>query len=218
MLTLSDQPTTNARAQAADGSYRSLAAGEILFREGDPRHHVYRIEKGSVCLFKQHADGTRDVIEFVFPGDFVGLGYLDSHISGAQATMETSLTCLPRSAIDGVLERSADSGSPRLAEAIEREVVALNEVKRRSTVAQPRGRVAALFVTLARCNAYEGRDPAIITDSLSCGVVADYLDMTLDELADVLVDFKALRLVEPCAGGIRLTNIDALEQLTEVAD
>ena len=217
MLTLSDQPTTNARAQAADGSYRSLAAGEILFREGDPRHHVYRIEKGSVCLFKQHADGTRDVIEFVFPGDFVGLGYLDSHISGAQATMETALTCLPRSAIDAAIERSADS-SPRLAEAIEREVAALNEVKRQSTIAQPRGRVAALFVTLARCNAYEGRDPAIITDSLSCGVVADYLDMTLDELADVLVDLKALHLVEPCAGGIRLTNIDALERLTEVAD
>ncbi|MEI9901668.1 MAG: Crp/Fnr family transcriptional regulator [Hyphomicrobium sp.] len=158
MLTLSDHPISSSAARTADHGPRTLTAGEILFREGDPRSHIYRVEKGSVCLIKQRTDGTRDVIEFAFPGDLVGLGYLDNHVSGAQATMDTSLTCLPRASIDPVIGRTSGTSS-RLAAAIEREVAFLNEARRRSTIAKPLGRVAALFVTLARCNAYEGRDP-----------------------------------------------------------
>lgn len=217
MLTLSDQLSSNFRSRTADASYRSLARGEILFRAGEPRSHIFRVEKGSVCLFKERDDGSRDVIEFAFPGDLVGLGYLDSHVSGAQATMDTSLTCLPRSAIEPTIESRAEPGS-RLTAAIDREVAFLNEAKRRSVVARPLGRIAALFVTLARCNAYEGRDPSIITDSLSCGVVAGYLDMSVDELALLLTDLKARNLVEPCAGGLKLTDMDELERLADAAD
>ncbi len=95
MLTILDPPNVAARTADttdADNGFRTLAAGEMLFREGEARSHVYRVEKGSICLFKQRADGSQDVIEFAFPGDLVGLGYLDNHVSGAQATMETSLT------------------------------------------------------------------------------------------------------------------------------
>jgi CRP/FNR family transcriptional regulator len=217
MLTLSDLPSSSARVRAAPGSHRTLMAGEILFREGEPRSCVYRVEKGSVCLFKQRPDGTRDVIEFAFPGDLVGLGYLDNHIAGAQATMETSLTCLPRSAGEPVIERTVGNAS-RLAAAIEREVAFLNEAQSRGVVARPLARIAALFVTLARVNAYEGRDPTLITDSLSCGVVAGYLNMTVDELGHWLAELKARNLVEPCARGLRLTNVDELERLSETAD
>lgn len=217
MLTLSDLPSSSTRALAADSSHRTLAAGEFLFRQGDPRSDVYRVETGSVCLFRQHPDGSRDVIEFAFPGDLVGLGYLDNHVAGAQATMDTLLTCLPRTEAELVMERTVANTS-RLAAAIEREVAFLNEAQRRSVVAKPLGRIAALFVTLARGNAYEGRDPAIITDSLTCGVVAGYLNMTVDELGHWLAELRARNLVEPCARGLRLTNLSALERLSDSAD
>lgn len=224
MLTLVDPPRLDsARTTSAEGStvaangYRTLTAGEILFREGEMRSHVYRVETGAVCLFKERADGSQDVIEFAFPGDLVGLGYLDSHVSGAQATMETSLSCLPRSALEPALEKTPGSTS-RLTAAIEREVAFLKESRVSAGRSKPLERVAALFVTLARCNAYEGRDPSVITDSLSCGVVAGYLNMTVDDLAHRLTELEARGLVEVSAHGLRLRNFDELERLADAAD
>ena len=224
MLTLLDPPNLDsARISSADAktiadnAYRTLTAGEVLFREGEARSHVYRVEKGSICLFKERADGSQDVIEFAFPGDLVGLGYLDNHVSSAQATMETSLHCLPRTAHDAALEKGPAITS-RLTAAIEREVAFLKETQARSGRSEPLERVAALFVTLARCNAYEGRDPSIITDSLSCGVVAGYLNMSLDDLARWLTEMKACDLVEPSARGLRLKNLDELERLADAGD
>ncbi len=224
MLTLLDSPVLESvRTSSADGSasvaehHRTLAAGDILFREGDTRSHVYRVEKGSICLFKDRGNGSQVVLEFAFPGDLVGLGYLDNHVSGAQATMETSLSCLPRSALEPTLERSPNIKS-RLTAAIEREVAFLKETDERAGRPKPLARIAALFVTLARCNAYEGRDPSILTDSLSCGVVAGYLDMSVDDLAHWLTELEALKLVEAASNGLRLTDLDELERLADAAD
>jgi len=195
----------------------TLAAGETLFQEGDPRLHVYRVETGSICLFKQRADGTLDVIEFAFPGDLVGLGYLDKHVTGAQATLATTLSRLPRSDIQPATSQPA-SARARLTAAIEREVAFLNEAPQASKLSPlPLERIAALFVTLSRCNAYEGRDPLLITDSMNCGVVAGYLDLSLADLARHLKELEALGLVAAAGPNLRLADLEALERLADGA-
>lgn len=199
----------NPPALAPDSaSRRKLAAGEILFREGDARSHVFRIETGVVCLTKKLPDGRVAVVEFAFPGDLVGLGFLDKHITGAQATVDATLQCLPRSALDADTADNAQSRA-RLSAAIEREVAFLTERP------APLQQVAALFVTLSRNNTYEGRDPAVLTDSLKCGVVADYLRMTVDQLAALLSELESRGLVEPTDNGLRLKDLPALEALAD---
>jgi len=217
MLTLSDRPTTETRTKPAETIRRTLAAGEMLFREGEPRRHVYRVEKGAVCVFKQHADGTRNILEFAFPGDLVGLGYLDQHVSHAQATMESSLTCLPHTAAEATLDKTP-ANTARLATAMEREVAFLRETRQRSMLDKPLGRIAALLITLGRYNAYEGRDPTVITDALSCGVIADYLGMNVDDLAEALAELARRGLVEASDKGLQLKSLYALERLAETAD
>ena len=129
--------------------------------------------------------------------------------------MDTALTCLPRSAVEQ-LERASGSAT-RLPPVIDREVAFLNEAKR-GAAARPIVRIAALLVTLARGNAYEGRDPAIIADTLTCGVVAGYLNLSLDALAQLLGELKKLGLVEASDRGLRLTNLHELERLADAAD
>lgn len=201
-------------ATASGCDVRTLAAGETLFREGDTRSYVYRVERGALCLFKSRADGTQDIFEFAFPGDLVGLGYLDSHVSGAQAAMETSLICLSRTALDPSAERNARSRA-RLTAAIEREVMFLKESLRRSGHPGAFERVAALFVTLSHYNEYEGREPTLITDSLKCGVVAGYLNMSVNQLAAQLAEMEARGLIELCEKGLRLLDLDALEKIAD---
>jgi CRP/FNR family transcriptional regulator len=187
----------------------------MLFRAGEARSHLFRVETGALCLYRMLADGIKDVHEFAFPGDLVGIGYLDTHVCDAQATIETALTRLPRSYLDPAA--GTVRARRRLTAAIEREAAYLREALVAASRPTPLQRLASLFLTLSRNNAYEGRRPDIITDSLTCGVVAGYLDMGLDQLAGLLSQLQARGLIEPCQKGLRLKDLDGLESLADAA-
>jgi CRP/FNR family transcriptional regulator, anaerobic regulatory protein len=212
-----DAETAMPAAPRVRGEEITLAAGDILFQEGDPRRHVYRIETGALCLYRSRPDGGQDVLEFAFPGDLVGIGYLDSHAAAAQATMTTLLSCLPRDTHNAVIEPSARTHT-RLTAAIEREVAFLKDALVSRTRPEPLRRIAALFVTLSRQNGYEGREPSVITDSLKCGAVAGHLGMSVDALAQELAELEARGLIEPCDKGLRLLDIDTLLRLADGLD
>lgn len=79
-------------------------------------------------------------------------------------------------------------------------------------------RTAAFFIVVSRNNVYEGRDPAIITEDLHCGLVAGMLGIDIDMLAGVLIDLKSRGLVDPSpTGGLQLRDIQALDDLSEGA-
>lgn len=218
MLKLSEypQPRLGETQSSPDVSpiNRLLTAGEILFREGDVRDHVYRIEKGAVCLYRQDAEGAREAIEFAYPGDYIGLGYLDHHVCSAEASSETVLSCHPRPHLVPALTHLPASAS-RTTAAMDGEITFLREPQARAERPDPVTRAAALFVTLSRYNAYEGRNPTLIADELTCGLVAGYLDMSVDDLARVLKALEAHDLVEAAAGGLRLKDLNALEKLAD---
>ena len=65
----------------AGGSVKKLAQKEHLFLEGDPKTHVYKVEAGTVLIYKILPDSKRQVIVIAFPGDHIGLG---SIVSGAR--------------------------------------------------------------------------------------------------------------------------------------
>lgn len=207
-----EAPTLDSAKVGQDS--RSLSAGDILFQEGEPRTCTFRVEAGGLCVYKTLPDGSRDVLEFAFSGDLVGLGYHDSHVSTAQATTQTSVSCLPLAASEPVndeaLRAKAEVGA-----SVDREVALLRDALVHNSEPPPSERIAALFVTLSRCNGYEGRAADIITDSLKCGVVAGYLNMSLDVLASELAELESQGLIESAASGLRLKDLPALEKLAD---
>ncbi|MGI9404635.1 MAG: Crp/Fnr family transcriptional regulator [Hyphomicrobium sp.] len=209
-----EAPPLDAGVEGSD--VRTLSAGDFLFHEGDSRTHSFRVETGGICVYKTLPDGSRDVLEFAFSGDLVGLGYHDKHVATAQATTQTSVSCLPRTAREPPTDKDQQAKAG-VSPAVEREVVLLRDALVHTGEPQPIERVAALFVTLSRCNGYEGRAPDMITDSLKCGVVAGYLNMSLDLLAAQLTELEAQGLIEPAANGLRLKDLAALEKLADGA-
>ena len=88
--------------------------------------------------------------------------------------------------------------------------------RRRSLAAvESHVRVAALLSAISRNNRYEGRDPAVISDCLSSGFVADLLGLRVDDLADALVELKHRGLVQDEGSALRLTDLSKLESLVE---
>src|SRR5262245_37946022 len=98
------QSVTATRERASVGDFHpdispshtlALAMGEVLFRPGDAKTHFYRVESGAVCVYQSPWQGNRATVEFCFPGDLVGLGFLERHTSTARAAVDTVVTCLP---------------------------------------------------------------------------------------------------------------------------
>lgn len=54
---------------ASDGIVRHLGAKRDLIREGDVPHAVFLITSGWACRYKTLADGRRQIVSFLLPGD-----------------------------------------------------------------------------------------------------------------------------------------------------
>jgi CRP/FNR family transcriptional regulator, anaerobic regulatory protein len=203
----------SARHPLDDAAARVLASNELLFSLGDPKTHFYAVKSGALAVYEPRWNGRGAIIEFAFPGDLVGLGFLQTHTCSARAAVETRVQCLPLSAQDHLFADDPRAQA-RLADAIEREVEFLRESSVRFSRQNPLGRLAAFLLTLSRENEQEGRDPAMLVQPLKCGVVADLLALSVDRLASLLVQLERRGLIElgdPPA--LRIKDIAALENL-----
>ena len=73
----SSSPTVKAPPAETAPTPQLIAANAFVFKAGDPRTHLYRVETGAICLYETRRGDQQSVIEFLFPGDYVGLGFLD---------------------------------------------------------------------------------------------------------------------------------------------
>ena len=206
------------QVEESTGWGRRLAPKEVLFRVGDRRTCVYRVETGAICLYEPRWNDERSIIDFAFPGDYVGLGFLETQSCTASAICECRVRCIPWDQLD-----SAVVGNPgvqqKLHEATEREF----ELRRASIVQRGQEdaieRVAAFLSVLSHNNSLEGRDPHLIGDSMECGIAADYLGLSVEKLGALLVELKKRGLIDLCPDkSLRILDIKALQDLAEQRD
>ena len=206
-------PSFSAYSPFEEAGVRTLRANELLFSIGEPKTHFYAVKSGALVIYEPRSNGQRAIIDFAFPDDLVGLGFLQTHTCSARATMETRVQLLPLSAQDHLFADDPKVQA-RLAEAIEREVDFLRESCIRFSKQNPLGRLAAFLLTLSRENEQEGRDPAVLLQPLQCRVVADFLAMSIDRLGSLLVQLERRGMIEPCPpNGLRLVDLVGLEGL-----
>ena len=187
-----------------------LAPNEFLFRAGQVKAGFYRVNSGAVCLYQQNR--VEHPVDFAFPGDLVGLGFLETHACCARAVNKTEVTCLPLEALASAIEDDPKAQA-NLNDAIEREF----EFRRAAFVeagrSAPLERLAAFLVSLSRTNAHEGRDPAVIGESCPSVFAAGYLGLSIEELTTLLLELERRKLLEAYSGDVRLMDIGELEKL-----
>jgi len=215
---LGEQPTTFSSGRNENDSSipgRILSVGEVLFREGDRKCHLEQILAGVVCVYQPRIGRSDEVIEFVFPGDVLGLGYLECQIYWARAVVRTQIKYLSLHSLDRIVEAD-HRAKQRHAEAINREFAYRRDLFTSSNRRKPTGRVAAFLLAVSQFNKDEGRDPNIVTDSFKSGVVAEWLRLDLDDLQKALAELQMKRLIEPCAPvGLRLNDPRGLQLLAD---
>ena len=115
---------------------RVLAPNEFLFRTGDAKTCLYRVNSGAVCLYEQSRNEHRSPVDFAFPGDFVGLGFLGTHTCCARAVTKTEVACLPLEALASAMANNPKAQA-KFNDAIEREFKSRRAALVKEAVAAP---------------------------------------------------------------------------------
>lgn len=197
----------------AGGTLRNFEARSHVFTEGDAKNFVYNVVTGAVCLYKILPDGRRQVFDFAFPGDLIGLGFGHVEVFNAQATKATRVKCLPVA-----LLRKAASEDARVAlklcDALMKELTALREhlvsVGQRTATE----RLVTFLLTLSRRNEAKGGDPTTISLPMTRYDIGDFLGMTIETVSRTFTKLKAARVIaSDHSSTIRLTDIDRLQTM-----
>ncbi len=199
----------------ADAPVRKLSPREHLFLEGDPRTHVYKVEAGTLLIYKILPDAKRQIIDIAFPGDLVGLGTTGEHSFSAQATEPARVKCITSCQLRQFAAQDPQLGL-ELYEAVVLELDAARGHLMTLGYRSAAGRVASFLLALSHRNERRGRDATELVLPMRRADIADFLGLTIETVSRTFSKLKAEGLIDLDHGGY-VAIIDR-EALTEIAD
>jgi CRP/FNR family transcriptional regulator len=198
------------------GSTLRLAAGQTLFREGDPATRVFTLTHGSLKLYKLLPDGRRHVVGFIYAGDFLGISVDDEHAFTAELIEDAQLCSFSRGRFANFIAEhpSMEHELYRMAahelSATQLQLVLLG----RKTATE---RLATFLLILAdRVEPVGGHKACIVDIPMSRADIADYLGLTKETVSRILSTFRASRLIRLRAlNQVEILDRALLEQVAE---
>jgi CRP/FNR family transcriptional regulator, anaerobic regulatory protein len=192
---------------------RRVEAKEHLFCEGDQARYVYRVESGLICTYRMMPDGRRQVVDFAFPGDIVGLGASGEHSTSAQAIRPARLRCLPASALAEAMRGDARL-TVKLYEALAEELRAARELLLSVCQRSAAERLAAFLVALVRRNERRDLDAETLDLGMTRTDIADFLGLTIETVSRTFTRFRTQGLIDiaQCTT-ITIVDRNGLEEL-----
>lgn len=206
------------RFLAARASRQALEKGQTLILEGDPAINVYNIVEGDVILSRFAADGRRQILGFLRPGDYIGLTLSDTYSFSAEALTPTRLCRFDRRSIEELSDRfpEMDRQVRRMgASAVDGLLDLVFSLGRRTADE----RVAFFLHHQAErqgcCN-----DPAKeVALPMTRADIADYLGLTLETVSRSISRLKKQGVISlPSANRVQILDPDALEDALERVD
>lgn len=197
----------------ANTTFRRLEPREHVCREGETKHYVYQVEQGAVCLYRSMPDGHRQIMDFAYPGDFIGLGTSERHVLSGQAIGPARLRCIPVNAIRQLAVRNPDFCF-RLYEALSAELTAARDLLATVGTRSATERVASFLVALARRNERSGFAANRIMLPMLRSDIADFLSLTVETVSRTFTRLKQRGIIDlPQSALVIINNREELEQV-----
>jgi CRP-like cAMP-binding protein len=163
------------------------AAGQTIMLEGDPCTHCYRVLSGAVRLYKGTADGRRQLIDFLVPGECFGL--LGARYSyGVEAITRATLVRASRATLAAAVREQPDMAE-RLIERAAAELARAHEQILLLGRKNAQEKVASLLLDLAR---RLGADPnrPVFRLPISRQEMADQLGLTIETVSRTITHLR----------------------------
>jgi CRP/FNR family transcriptional regulator len=196
-------------------SIRHFKAGQHVFHAGDPQLDMYKIGSGCVCLYKNLADGRRQVLGFLLAGDVFGLELQQQHLCSAQTIVPSRLHCVP-----APVARTLALESPKLMfelyQALANELAAAQDLALSIGRRDAEERLARFLVALSRHNERQGRDPATIDLPMPRSDIADYLGFTIETVSRTFRKLEKQRLIKLARRrSVQVLDMNGLQELMD---
>lgn len=192
-----------------------LSPGQTLFHEGDPATRVFTLTRGTLKLYKLLADGRRQVMGFMHPGDFLGISVDDEHAFSAEALECAQLCWFPRERFDdftdehGAVERELFRLAAHELAAAQQQFVVLG----RKTATE---RLASFLLALAERTGASASGESVVRLPMSRSDIADYLGLTKETVSRVISSLKRARVIRlKELSRVEILDFEALERHAE---
>jgi CRP-like cAMP-binding protein len=209
-----------ASVQDIKREHLAVAAGGEIIRIGEAAPEVYTLYAGWAFRYKMLADGRRQILAFLLPGDLLGLqaAMFDAALFGIEALTDVELCVLPRKKIwalfgqmPGLAFDVAWLGS-RSESFVDENLTSVG----RRTAAE---RVAALIVTLYKRAKVIGMvEDETFAFPLTQQHIADALGLSLVHTNKTLAKLKRMGMFKQQNGTMTLINPRVLERVAQHFD
>jgi len=192
-----------------------LQPGDHLVDEGEPEKHVFSVTSGCLKCYKLLPDGRRQIVGFLFPGDFLGLARSAANPSSVEAVTQATLCRMERRDIESLagsisnLERRLhEMASEALAE-VQGQLLLLG----RKTAHE---RVATFILLLSRRAGERGAPTNPVDVPMSRDDIGDFLGLTTETVSRTFSRLRKNGLI----GGDRDRKIEILDEggLSQIAE
>jgi CRP/FNR family transcriptional regulator, anaerobic regulatory protein len=193
----------------------TYAPNAPLFEEGSQARHVSNVIEGTVTLYKLLPDGRRQILGFLFPGDFVGLALDPTYGCSAEATTTVRMCRFPRERLEKMF-KDLPALEHRLLEIAGNEIKAAQEQMLLLGRKTARERLASFLLTLSRRAAARGRAASPVDLPMRRSDIGDYLGLTIETVSRTFTQFKKAGLIGlPNQAQVDILQREILETIAE---
>jgi CRP/FNR family transcriptional regulator len=201
------------------GTTAVRAGGTILY-EQKPNGKLFTLYSGWAFRYKTLSDGRRQILNFLLPGDFIGLQqkFADGAMHGIEAVTDTSLCVFPREGLWELFRGFPNLGYDITWLAAREEGMVddhLLTAGRRNATERVAMLLMHLFRRLERVGMAEG---GMIDFPINQQHIADALGLSLVHTNKTLRRLRQLGLHDIQDGRLRLLNPRALERIADYYD
>ncbi len=198
----------------------AVQAGGTILHEQKPNGKLFTLYSGWAFRYKTLSDGRRQILNFLLPGDFIGLQqkFADGAMHGIEAVTDVSLCVFPR---DGLWElyRNHPSLGYDITWLAAREEGIVDDHLLTAGRRNATERVAMLLMHLYRRLERVGMaEKGWIGFPINQQHIADALGLSLVHTNKTLRRLRQLGLHEVENGRLRLLNTRALERIADYYD
>lgn len=201
-----------------NSSVKTIAAGSMIFCEGDESHFVYEIIQGVVRTSKFLSDGRRQVISFGYPGDLIGISHDCRYHSDCDAVSNVKVRVHRKNACNA----EADSDPAYCKKLLQQTAAEINSMQEHFMML---GRKSALEKVASFLNVLAQRvgakEPGQICFDLPMSRmdIGDFLGLTVETVSRAFTRLRKSGVIElPNPHRVCVLQSEALTELAERDD
>jgi CRP/FNR family transcriptional regulator, anaerobic regulatory protein len=201
----------------AQGKKVTFPAGRILFREGDQVGDTFCLTEGNVVVTRFGENGERQILAFLYPGDFLGMTFSPQHNTGAEAMTGVTAWALPRARLLELLAARADLGvafaemSTRILNNVLDLVFSLGRKNSKA-------RVASFLLHLQRRQELLGLETDLLHVPKTRQDIADFLGLTMETVSRSFSQLRSSGAIKPEPhGDILIKDLKALRAAAQLS-